>query len=349
MSIFNVIAFLNIFIDPYFLYGISHKYNYFFNSINERVEKVNRIYYGKKESYDSVLLGSSRATYVNQYDFKEHKLFNFAASSMNPFEYEDYLELMKQKGHSLRTIYLQIDFFGSNIKLKEEVKERLRVAFEPLDNPFNRISNLFITNEQLKNIPLININRKNKGDIYYSRDNIKYHEKIDEKDRIFALKYGLKAITSGFIGKNYDFDEEVLRNILNTIKAHNPNAQFVIYTSPIPVIQLAAEINFAKRWEEYKKWLRIHIEIFGGLYQFMGFNEITENFKEHYFDSSHFYPYVGTLITQTLTNEEFQPIKDFGIYLDSSNIENYIAKLESKLKNYDMSEIIEIMNDKNIK
>ena len=66
---------------------------------------------------------------------------------------------------------------------------------------------------------------------------------------------------------------------------------------------------------------------------------------QNYPDDDHFYPYIGTLITQRLTNKEYTPIKDFGIYLDSKNVENYFAKLEIQLKNYDMSEIIEIMNN----
>lgn len=353
----GIIACLNLAIDPYFLYGTpSHKYNYFFNSINERVEKVNRIYYNKRESYDSVLLGSSRATYVNQYDFEGKKCFNFAAGSMVPFEYEYYLDLMKQKGHSLHTIYLQIDFFGSNTLDKQTAKDRVNIAFEPLNNPFNRIQNIFTANKQLKDILVINFNRKRKGDTYYakndkyySRNNIKYQERIEEKHRIPTLKYGLKALNLGFVGDKYNFDEEVLRNILINVKSHNPNSQFVVYTSPIPVILLAAEINFAKRWEEYKQWIRIHIEVFGGIYQFMGFNEITQNYKQHHFDHSHFYPYVGKMIAKTLTSKDFTPIKDFGIYLDSQNVENYFTELESKLKNYDMSEIIEIMNDESIK
>ncbi len=110
----GVIGLWNYWIDPFFLYGVSsHQYNHYYVPFDERVEKVNRIYYGK-EIYDSVLLGSSRATYFNQYDFQGQKLFNFGVSSMRPFEYQYYLELMKQKGHSLKTIYLQIDFFGSN-------------------------------------------------------------------------------------------------------------------------------------------------------------------------------------------------------------------------------------------
>lgn len=136
---FSFMSLLNYFIDPYFLWGISHRYNYLYRSLDERVEKVNRIYYNERKSYDSVLLGSSQATYVNQNDFANHRLFNFSASSMKPFEYDYYLNLLEQKRHSLKTIYLQIDFFGSNTIITDDgntyTKEKLeKVVFAPLEN-----------------------------------------------------------------------------------------------------------------------------------------------------------------------------------------------------------------------
>lgn len=344
MSFLSIAAFLNIFIDPYFLYGApSHKYNQFYKYIDERVEKANRIYYGKKESYDSILLGSSRATFVNQYDFQEQKLFNFAAASMIPFEYKDYLDLMKQKGYVLDTIYLQIDFFGANTNYKEEAKKRYKKTFKPLNDPLNRISKLFAMSKNLTEILLENIEGI-KADVYYSRDNIKYAKKLEEKDRQKRFRSGLKGHTLEFIGNAFCFDENLLRNTLTEIKNENPHSHFVIYTSPVTTALFVSQINFAKRWEEYKKYIKLYIEIFGGVYQFEGFNEITQN-VQNYPDDDHFYPYIGTLITQRLTNKEYTPIKDFGIYLDSKNVENYFAKLEIQLKNYDMSEIIEIMNN----
>lgn len=347
------LALSNFLIDPYFLWGISHRYNYLYESLDERVEKVNRIYYNERKSYDSVLLGSSRATYVNQNDFINHRLFNFGVSSMMPFEYDYYLNLLEQKGHSLKTIYLQIDFFGSNTIMTDDgntyTKEKLeKVVFAPLENHLHRISKLLTYNKQLIRIPLDNV-KKAFTQAYYTRDNIKYHPKVSEEQRIEAFNYHLKRHTLLFMGDKYAFDKgKELKNILLQVKARHPNASFVIYTSPVSVPLFASEINFAKRWEEYKQWLRIHLEVFGSLYQFGGFNEITQNLQ-NYKDDDHFYPYVGKLIAQTLTKQDFTPIKDFGIYLTLDNVEEYFAKLEKQLKDYDMSEIIEIMNDERLK
>ena len=345
---FIFIAFLNLIIDPYFLYGApTHKYNRFYEYTDERIEKANRIYYGKKESYDSVLLGSSRATFVNQYDFKGQKLFNFAVASMIPFEYESYLELMKAKGHTLETIYLQIDFFGANTNYQKEAKERYEKTFKPLKNPFNQVEKLFIPSKLLKEIPLENL-RGIQWNMYYSRDNIKYKKETTEEERLKAFRHTLKRHTLEFIKNNFIYDEQELKNALMRIKNNNPQSHFVIYTSPITTALFVSQINFAKRWEEYKKYIRLYIDIFGGIYQFEGFNEITQE-VQNYPDDDHFYPYIGTLIAKTLTDKSFIPIKDFGIYLDASNVENYFKELEKQLQNYDMSEIIDIMNDESIK
>lgn len=346
-----ILSLWNYWIDPFFLYGVSsHRYNHYFKPFDERVEKVNRIYYGK-ESYDSVLLGSSRATYVNQYDFQEQKLFNFSASSMRPFEYQYYLELMKQKGHSLKTIYLQIDFFGSNEIFDEKTQYTTtkleKVVFEPLKNPLHRFSQLFQWNKQLIEIPRFQekVKTYDNGWGYYSRDNVKYNQ-ISEEKKINRFKENLKRHTLDFIGDKYCFNEN-LKEILSNIKANHPHSQFVIYTSPVSAALFASEINFAKRWEEYKQWIRIHLEVFDSLYQFGGFNAITQNLQ-NYPDDDHFYPSVGTIIAKTLTQKDFMPIQDFGIYLTLENVEEYFTQLEKSLKEYDMSEIIEIMNDETI-
>lgn len=342
----GVIGLLNYWIDPFFLYGASsHRYNHYFKPFDERIEKANRIYYGK-ESYDSVLLGSSRAIYVNQYDFQGQRLFNSGVSGGLPYEYEYYLKSMKQKGHSLKTIYLQIDFFGSNVLRKKEGKERVATAFELLNNQ-NRFFQLFQWNKQLIEIPRFQEKFKTyeRGG-YYSRDNVAKLNRMSEEKRIQSFRKRLKKLTLELI-REYSFDEN-LKEILSNVKANNPHSQFVIYTSPVSVALLASEINFAKRWEEYKQWIRIHLEVFGSLYQFGGFNAITQNLQ-NYFDADHFYPSVGTMIAKTLTQKDFTPIDNFGIYLTLENVEEYFTQLEKQLKDYDMSEIIEIMNDETIK
>ncbi len=212
----------------------------------------------------------------------------------------------------------------------------------------NRISKLFQWSKRLIEIPRFQEEFKTyeKKGGYYSRDNVKYN-RISEEESAIYFRSNLKKHTLDFIGDKYCFNEN-LKEILSNIKANNPHSQFVLYTSPVTATLFASEINFAKRWEEYKQWIRIHLEVFGSLYQFGGFNAITQN-RQNYPDDDHAYPSVGTIIAKTLTQKDFTPIQDFGIYLTLENVEEYFTRLEKSLKEYDMSEIIEIMNDETIK
>ena len=104
------------YIDPLWLFGTSHKYNDVQVAFNERQQKMNHIYYQPFE-YDTLLLGSSRSTYINQHDFEGMDVYNFAVSNISVREYNAFIEFAKEKRiqHAILDIQKK---YGKNALLK---------------------------------------------------------------------------------------------------------------------------------------------------------------------------------------------------------------------------------------
>ena len=95
---------VNYIVDPLWMFDHSNKFNQKQDGFDERQQKTNYIYFKSKGYFDGILLGSSRATFVNQNDFKNMNIFNYSSSSMQPFEYKGYIDFAKKiKGKDLKS------------------------------------------------------------------------------------------------------------------------------------------------------------------------------------------------------------------------------------------------------
>ncbi len=92
--------------------------------------------------------------------------------------------------------------------------------------------------------------------------------------------------------------------------------------------------------KDYEKWLRVLVEEFGEVYDFMGINTITSN-QSNYPDLHHFYPFIGTLIANRISKKENKNIpKDFGVLVTKENIDKHLVNLEEQIKNYDLNKTL---------
>ncbi|MDD3023802.1 MAG: hypothetical protein PHE26_07890, partial [Syntrophomonadaceae bacterium] len=117
------IAGFNYYIDPLWNFNHANRYNTIQASFDERQQKTNRVTFGKFD-YDTLILGSSRVTYISQYDFAGHRAFNYAVSNMLLDEYYDYVEYAKLKnGRDFDYIIIGLDFYNTNRNLQREFQE----------------------------------------------------------------------------------------------------------------------------------------------------------------------------------------------------------------------------------
>ena len=150
---------LNFIVDPLWLFNHSNKFNQKQGSYDERQLKSNYLYYNLKDNFDGILLGSSRATYVDQNDFENMKIFNYSVGAIQPYEYKYYIDFAKKiKGKELKYIIIASDFLSnvfftvfngvvaSNLVLKFNKSPSLFVEnfFVPNSNLLKLMSELFL-------------------------------------------------------------------------------------------------------------------------------------------------------------------------------------------------------------
>lgn len=321
---FIYIGTINYIVDPLWLFNYDNKYNQKQLDFDERQQKTNYLYFKSKKDFDGVLLGSSRATFINQDEFKNMNIFNYSANAMSPKEYQGYIDFAKKlRKEDLKYIILGLDFEGSSIN-KDTRFQAPQSYIDKTTSFLYRYKMLFSlelfdkSKEQIKNYQ--------NYDRYYNRNNIKFQDKVTEEERQKRYKETLASHIENLKTPNYVYNDNYI-NILKNIKDENPNSKFIIYTSAVTADLLLATIKDANRFKEYKMWLSQTIEVFGEINHFMDINSITTNLQ-NYPDDDHAYPDVLKLLANKLTNVENKNIpEDFGIKLTKDNLDIYLEKL----------------------
>ena len=111
------VAGFNAWIDPLWLFDHAHPYNSIQAGFNERQQKTNHLTFTKQQ-YSSLVLGSSRVTYIDQQEFSPGPTYNYAVNNMLPYEYADYIDYAVQcNGQDFEVIYIGLDFYTTNRNL----------------------------------------------------------------------------------------------------------------------------------------------------------------------------------------------------------------------------------------
>ena len=311
------------FMDPFWTFSHSHKFNSIQYASNEREQKSNLLYF-REANYDGLLLGSSRVTFLNQKDFDNIKVFNYSFSLATPEEYLKYVEFAKkQNKKDFEYIIIGLDFFGSNKNIEKNANP---------DDIFKNISSfaykykLLFSIDSLK-VALENLKRSllhNYAGRSYDRENIAYTTKIDESKVIEVVE---NTKVEEFIGniKNYKFNDD-LGKIFDKLKSENPNSKFIVFTTLTSKFYLdkLKELNL---YEDYKKWLKVSVNSFGNVVHFMDYNTITVNYPKYFMDYHHIYPEYSKLITNKIMNKKEDTVEDFGKVLTKDNIDLYLGNL----------------------
>ncbi|MFA7571631.1 MAG: hypothetical protein WCY75_10380 [Sulfurimonadaceae bacterium] len=310
---------LNFFMDPFWTFSHSHKYNNLQKGTNERQQKANHIYFSDKK-YDSLLLGSSRTTYMNRNSFVNLEVFNFSASGMRPKEYYTYIDFVVNKTRQpIENIIIGMDFFGyymyglfmfDNAPLIVETTQSIGYRWKTLFS-FDALNNSF---KNLRDY------QKNRTDDRYNRDIVKvrnyiYHTKEQVKKDV---KNYSKTSYSSRVNKDY---QNILSNIRDTFR----NKNFIIYTTPVSE-PLFLELILLNQYHNYENWLRELVRVFDKVYHFMYLNTISKNYIEYFSDSNHAYTKTNDIIAKKVSGLIVEP-NDFGMILTKENIEEKLKEL----------------------
>ncbi len=329
----GVVGGLNFIVDPLWSFNHANKLNKIQLHFDERQQKTNNVYFNGLDKYDGVLFGSSRTTFINQNDFYNMNIYNYAIDSMFPFEFEEYLKLAKEsKGKEFKYIIIGADFYGSKLRTIKRFENPSHYITNT-KSPFYRYRMLLSIDAFKKSINNIKSNLLKQPNQYYTRDNVKTRGKVSEKERVERYTKNLKRHTESFVGDKYKKNKEYI-NILKRLKKENPNTRFIVFTSPITADLLVSVIKNGDKIEEFEQWLKEIIEVFGEVHHFMTINSITTNIQ-NYPDDDHLYPKYMKLLANKLSGKENSNIpEDFGILLNNENIDNYMKDFKKQVTDY---------------
>jgi len=311
------VAAINCYVDPLWLFGHSNRHNNVQTGFDERQQKSNRLHFGDTP-YDALLLGSSRSTYINQNDFTGLRVFNYAVSGMRPEEYAPYIAYAElQRGQPFATVFIGVDFFGSNKKYggrAAPAEQFFRVA----GRPFYRLESV-LSFETLRK-SLENMKKSGQSCDCYRRDNVKLMLEYTGEQKAELVQKDLSIFRKHIYGPDYTYDES-LSATWRGLRERFPKSRFVVFTTPISAPLLLALVECG-RWPDYERWMRVMVEAFGSVHDFMGINAITLDLS-NYQDASHFYPPIGTLIARSLTEAQ-APLAGFGQQVTRDNLEQHL-------------------------
>jgi len=320
------IAGFNYYIDPLWNFSHVHENNRIQMPFNERQQKTNLITFGCHD-YNALILGSSRVTYISQYDFKGLKAFNYAVNNMLPSEYNDYINYAKQQvGHDFDYIIIGLDFFATNKNLE------LPNEFEAPSYYFEQSQQLAYRYKTLLSTDVFNYARQNYKasqagvpiNFAYDRNNVKTLVAPDPAEKQRLINNNLEWYGNKFYGPTYQYNS--VKPILQAIKKANPNTRLILFTTPTSILLFNLLVEKG-RFSDYERWLYDCVEANGEIYNFMYPNSITTDLN-NYYDASHFYPRIGTLIAHRVIGYEDKDIPaDFGVKVTPANIEQHLQDI----------------------
>ena len=332
LSVIFLFALFNYAIDPLWNFSNSNRYNNSQPGFNERQLKTNRAYFGGLEQYDTLLLGSSRVTYINQHDFKTMNVFNYSGVSMYPIEYKGWIDQAKKiKGGAFKTIIIGVDFWGSNDG--SFAQQQMNSTPSPshyldiTESFFYRYKMLFTMDTLDRSIESIE-HSSNPGTTDYTRDNVKKTIKVSAARKQNAVNTQISLYRNRFYGKGFHYNTKI-KKYLETLKKENPDTRFIIFTTPIAADLFKIMVQ-SGNLPDYKKWMKELVYAFGEVYDFMGVNSITGN-PQNYADLHHFYPYIGALIADRLSGIPNSLLPDdFGIRVTKENLQAHLEAIDKQ-------------------
>ena len=328
----SVVSF-NFWMDPLWHYGHAHDYNDVQNVIDEREQKIVQLKYREKD-YNTLLVGSSRSTYIHPSAFEKWKVFNFSVANLSMREYHSYILYAQSQNKHIERVILGVDFFKSSEQ--EAAASRSLHNYEvKIEQPFYRTKNLLSLQAfkySIKNF-MLSKNNEISEDRLYNRHGEAFARKLSENEVDEVLSEKIERFEEEFYGKHYSY-YPLYTEIMEKVKGTMPEGKIIVFTTPIST-ELFKSLVKTGLYDDYEGWLRDLVNVYGGVWNFMYPNSITNDIH-NYYDGHHFYPEIGSLIANRIEEGEHStaPV-DFGVYVTNDNIEQHLRQVRELISKFD--------------
>lgn len=321
LPVFGIMGF-NYYIDPLWNYTHANDFNDYQLGFDERQLKTNYIN-NHDFNYDSLLIGTSRITYLDERAFTTESVYNYSLSGLQIEEYLPYMKYAEKKnGKPFKKIFIELYFDSANIS-KPNTLNPPQTYIETSEAPFYAIKSLF--SESTMHYARFNydISKANHydGARSYTRNNIAQttYPNDDMEQSWQEFKNNFKAESA----KPFMYDHDYQKR-LQAIKEAFPNTELVVFTELMPAKRLQTILHNDNRYEAYSRWMNDMVDVFGTVYSFHTVNEVTTN-VDNFFDWLHYYPNVGYLIIESLENREER--SDMMQAVNKENLNEYLENV----------------------
>ncbi|TFH41371.1 MAG: hypothetical protein E4G96_05630 [Chrysiogenales bacterium] len=129
---------------------------------------------------------------------------------------------------------------------------------------------------------------------------------------------------------NYRYDGGY-RTMLEGIRDGNPASRIVPFTTPVVRDFMTGMVRNGLL-DDYLRWIREIVEVYGVCYHFMYPNSVTLNYRKYFNDPNHYYPFVSRMMIDFMYNGKPPALGDFGMRIDRDNLDARLAYLERLMR-----------------
>ena len=292
---------------------------------NERIQKTNYLA-SHKVNIDTLIVGSSRSSYINPKWLGTENGFNYAVSSGKPSEFATHIRYIKKRSRIPLKLVVIESSFGHALTVDTTFEEPQKYVNDAEDwtrkykNLFSRDTYKLAKNSRRD--PQYNYYLYEGGTLYSYR--YPYIEYADNAAKKKAVSRQVESYRENAYNRAYD---ESFAKYLSDIHEALDGADFIVYTTPVSkhMMQLLYDMG---RMEAYERWLRELVAEFGVVYHFMYPNEITTT-MDSFNDAHHPTEVTAKQIIKTIQSKsEININREYGgIVLTPENIDYWIGVL----------------------
>jgi hypothetical protein len=325
------VMYFNYYIDPLWNFDHKNEWNDYQVGFDERQQKTNYIL-SRPFQYESLLIGTSRVTYMDQHEFKDEKVFNYSLSSLHIDEYLPYIEFAeKQNGEPFDKVYMELYFESFNKNSKNHLGEPV-TYFEKAADPVNKYTSLFSYNTFKQSLENLRASKANEysGPRSYNRDNVAVTTYPNTRLPALLDRF-INHFEANQFKDKYPYDEEYKEKLVE-IKKQNPQTEFIVFTDPIPAERMDIVLSNPVYWEAYERWYTEMVEVYDKVYSFQSINSISTD-RQYWLDWFHYYPNIGSEMIATIENRGNKD--SFGIIVTKENLNDYLNLIKQQIEDYE--------------
>lgn len=320
---YDLLGIFTFFADPLWIWSHPYHLKLWHRGFNERSMKSNYLT-SRKQKIDTLIVGSSRSSYMNPVWLGSESGFNYSISSGQAREFPVQIDFVRERSQiPLKFILVEASFFQfleNKENRWEYVGNYINQSQKLVAKPYKAI---FMGFDKAIFLPF---NAEKNGNLYYvTRDRFNtYRSNKEFKEQ--KKKKEIRRQVEIYKEKVYIRlkDENYVNNI-TAIRRAVGDSEYAVYTTPVSKYLLKTLYD-AGKFELYEQWLRRLVDEFECVYNFCYPNKLTLD-DDNFIDAHHPTSKTSKLICEIISGKQkIRP--EYCVILTKDNLEKHLKECE---------------------